>query len=67
MALAIRTISLDGTALLENGQEVQLVVARNGVLGARPVTREDHLSGIDQISDGPSSADFDTSGLDQPV
>lgn len=63
MAQPIRQINPDGTALMEDGTEVQLVVGRGGAVGVRRATTDDHISGIDQVG-GPTET-FDTSGLDQ--
>jgi antitoxin component of MazEF toxin-antitoxin module len=61
---ALQTISQDGTAVLEDGTEVQLVLAANGALGAKPLKREDVAAKLDQV--GPPAANhFDISALDQ--
>lgn len=55
----------DGTAVLEDGREMQVVVAPNGALGVKRLTQEDHAANIDQSGPIPDKTYFDTSGLDQ--
>lgn len=62
MAVNLRSINPDGTATLADGTEVQLVMAPNGSIGARPVTNQDHVAKLDQVGPPPG---FDISGLDQ--
>jgi hypothetical protein len=55
----------NGMATLEDGREVQVVVARNGALGVRKATPEDHAAGVDQSGPISDAKYFDVSGLDQ--
>lgn len=67
----IRSIQPDGTAFLEDGTEMQLVVSETGSLGVRPKVMDDRMMALDQYptDQTPQSTanHFDTSGLDQPV
>lgn len=55
----------NGMVVLEDGREMQMVMAKGGALGVRAATREDHEAGIDQSGAIPDKTYFDTSGLDQ--
>lgn len=47
----VRVMSLvNGIARLEDGREMQLVMADTGSLGLVPLTREDHMASLDQES-----------------
>lgn len=58
--IRVRSLNMDGTAVLEDGREVELVVARNGALGVKSMTNADIVDrGIDQ-SPMPDAAYFKT-------
>lgn len=54
----------NGMVVLEDGREMQAIVAANGALGVRKATPQDHEAGIDQHAI-PARSYFDISGLDQ--
>lgn len=58
----VRSFLPDGTVMLEDGREMQAVMASNGALGVRPKVIDDHISAIDQHAPMPA---IDLSGLDQ--
>lgn len=58
----VRSINPDGTAILDDGREMQIVMSPSGALGMRPITVEDHVSALDQIGQPPP---IKITGLDQ--
>lgn len=64
LVIRVSSIGPDGTATLEDGRVMTLVVAPSGALGVRPQVREDHVAKLDQTAI-PLHKHFDTSGLDQ--
>jgi hypothetical protein len=77
VALTVRITAIlpNGTAELEDGRRMQLVVSRTGAIGVVPEMPEDRVAELDQVvthqrpSQGQFAAapknHFDTSGLDQ--
>lgn len=67
----VRSLNLDGTASLEDGRQMQLVMRDTGALGLVPLRVEDHLAQLDQhvgtVDQGqaPVASYPDLSHLDQ--
>lgn len=61
----VRSFGPDGTITLEDGREMQAVVAPSGALGVRPKVVEDHVSALDQTGPAQKPPDLKSLGLDQ--
>lgn len=61
--LEIRQFNFDGTAILSDGREVQIVVTSRGVLGAQAITSQDVADRVDQAGVGNPPPTLE--GLDQ--
>jgi ribosomal protein S11 len=55
----------NGMVTLEDGREMQAIMASNGALGVRKAAPQDHEVGIDQSGAIPDRTYFDISALDQ--
>lgn len=53
MAVDVVSISPDGTAVDAEGRTVQLVIARSGALGCRPIERAAVDLSVDQVGNPP--------------
>jgi hypothetical protein len=55
----VRSLHLDGTVMLDDGREMQLVASNStGALGVIPKTVEEHIAALDQSPQAQPSAAF---------